>query len=202
MGLVAVKSFMKSFVPAKAKPIERAASDAAALLQQWEARRNGRFCPAWADFPVVDLRHWLGSLNLLDVVDEGADFRFRVYGTRMAEMMGHELTGKLVSELPEPRLVEASLHLYRTVLERRAPQFAFHQAPRGASRGFWLRLVMPLASSGDRIDRLMGYGQPLVPPIATRRGATPALPEIMPAAATEGSGNIEMLGAMYAALAA
>lgn len=42
-----------------------------------------------------------GKLGVLDVIDGGADFYYRLLGTKVAALKGYELTGKYVSVLPE-----------------------------------------------------------------------------------------------------
>jgi hypothetical protein len=58
------------------------------LLELWKVKRGDRRMPAWRDFAVPELQRWLGHLNLLEIVDGGADFRFRVYGTKITAAFG------------------------------------------------------------------------------------------------------------------
>src|SRR3546814_2328999 len=46
-----------------------------------------------------NLRPALGYVLLIDVEDDGWDGRFRLYGTRVAEMYGEDMTGRRVSEI-------------------------------------------------------------------------------------------------------
>ncbi|MGD8810110.1 MAG: PAS domain-containing protein, partial [Gammaproteobacteria bacterium] len=55
-----------------------------------------------ASFDVFQLRPWLGYIMILDAVPETDDFRYRMYGTRIAEQSGFDMTGKLVSAFDSP----------------------------------------------------------------------------------------------------
>ena len=63
------------------------------LLALWHAKRGTRAMPGRADFSFEDFLPWVGHLALLDVVEAGEDFRYVLYGTRLAETFGFDLTG-------------------------------------------------------------------------------------------------------------
>lgn len=189
---------MRTCTPADPKALEVAAQDAAALLEFWHARGDGQGVPAWSDFDVVGLRQWLGDINLIEAVDDGNDFFFRIYGTRLAEAMGFDMTGKRVSQLSDRRLVGMSLTLYRTVLAQGAPQFMFHRAPTSTVQRYWLRLAMPVASRDGRVDRVLGFGQALIPPARQGQAAGAATVfDPFPAMTAHGPETVQSLRARY-----
>ena len=63
----------------------------------WDSRSSDGGIPTRAQFSLEELKPWFGSILFMDVVDFGADFRHRLIGTRIVEMVGRDLTGKLVS---------------------------------------------------------------------------------------------------------
>src|SRR5262249_10216381 len=67
-----------------------------AFYALWRAKCRGDALPARADFTVDDLRPFIGRIAILDVIDGGQDFRFRLYGTQIAEEYQGEMTGKSV----------------------------------------------------------------------------------------------------------
>src|SRR3546814_5372642 len=69
----------------------------------WVRKRKDRPAPLRRDFDVVELRRWLGFLCLIDIEAGGEDFRYRLFGTRVVDAVGHELTGRHFSEV-EPEL--------------------------------------------------------------------------------------------------
>ena len=73
-----------------------------ALYRLWLGKRDrGRAMPAWSAIDPIELRQWLGDLHLLEVIDGGRDFRYRVHGTRIGRQHGNEMPGTLVSEWPQ-----------------------------------------------------------------------------------------------------
>ena len=49
-------------------------------------------------FDPFKLRRWLGYMMILDHLAAEDDFRYRMYGTRIAEFSGFDMTGRLVSD--------------------------------------------------------------------------------------------------------
>jgi hypothetical protein len=88
------------------------------LKQYWDAKRGARRMPARADIDPADLRMHLGWLELVDVLPDCSDFRFRLLGTRINEAFGRDVTGKLVTELyaeKDPDYCAVFLSHFRTV---------------------------------------------------------------------------------------
>ena len=108
----------------------------------------------------VGLREWLGDLLLLEVLDEGRDFRYRVYGSSIAAHVGFDLTGKRTSEIGSALGIGSMIPLYflavyRRVMQDRCPWYSVHQPPQTVTAFFWRRLVLPFASQSGEITRLL-----------------------------------------------
>ncbi len=135
----------------------------AALLELWQLRRAGRRLPARADFDVIELRPWLGDLHLLDVENGGADFRYRIFATNISQYLGREMTGKLMSQTPEPRLRALGLSSYREVIRAgvpyliRRPTLVHGPLSYQTIRDY---LVLPLGADDTVIDRLLVLNDP------------------------------------------
>ncbi len=72
------------------------------LYQYWSAKRGQRKMPSRADIAVSDIAYVVGDVMLVDVIDGAPPrFRIRLHGTNLAERAGHEITGKMLDELPE-----------------------------------------------------------------------------------------------------
>ncbi|HWK45301.1 MAG TPA: PAS domain-containing protein [Stellaceae bacterium] len=129
-----------------------------ALFDLWLACRNGKPMPARQDVDVLDLKPWLGDLHMLKAEGDGSDFRYLIFGTNIAQYIGREMTGKLMSEAPEPRLAALTIASYRRVWQTGIPHlikrpsvvtgFRVQQAVRDY-------LVLPLGEDGVRVNRLM-----------------------------------------------
>jgi hypothetical protein len=130
------------------------------LLAFWEARRGAKVVPSRADFDVLDLKPWLGNLHLLDVEEGGREYRYRVYGSVLAEYFGHDLTGKTTAEVrPEAREIVRSE--YRAACREQRPVFVHRQRDISGSERLVERLVLPLSSDGAGVDKLVVCSYPL-----------------------------------------
>ncbi len=125
-----------------------------ALLTLWEHKRRGRLAPQRRDFAAEDLHLWFGNLMVIDVVDGGRDFLYRVYGTDIATAYGHDMTNRLCSEFPAP-IAEFVLSNYREIVAERRPMFCEHTPPIDISVYTWQRLILPLSEDGTSISQIL-----------------------------------------------
>ena len=135
-------------------PTNQLLIDLAAL---WQSKCVDGRLPARADFSPEVLRPWLGHVIMLDVIDGGRDFRYRLIGTHITRTLNRDYTGRLVSECDydDRANVEAS---FRLPVELRKPVFRTGQTT-------WMSSIdavpydsvhMPLATDGHNIDMLLG----------------------------------------------
>jgi hypothetical protein len=132
-----------------------------ALWAVWRAAKaqRGDLIPARSDIDIADLRAAMGNLCLLDVVDGGADFRYRVYGTNITLVYEQDMTGRCVSEL-QPKSDRFFLEVYRSVVNRAKPLFCRSTAHKSISAHYWDRLFVPLAKDGVHVDQVMTAAVP------------------------------------------
>lgn len=141
-----------------------------ALLEYWSSKcgAEGR-PPRRADLDPADLRGLLPNLMLFDVEHTPPGFRFRLVGTRMVEVLGHDPTGCLLADYPEGGALAEPL--------RRTAAGARPQATPGTL--CWTNgdgvdaewLFLPLAGDGDDIAMILAgadfFGPSLVHPEGT-----------------------------------
>ena len=126
------------------------------LLTHWTELKGARRYPLCGQIDPFQLQPALGFIALVDVVDRGADFRYRLFGSKIAYVSGFDVTRRLVSQHPaSPYIVEFSLAAYRAVLRRGEPVATVHSPPPAVSTTVWHRLVLPLAREGGAIDRFL-----------------------------------------------
>lgn len=126
------------------------------FARYWEGRRGERDIPDRADIDVLDLKPWLGWLNLLDVIDGAEDFRYRVFGTHHVARLGADVTGKLASE--SSAAVRANFTRFLgLIVSTRRPVLA-QVTQRNLATGHvyeWRRLGVPLTRGGSAVDAIM-----------------------------------------------
>src|SRR5581483_12115713 len=93
----------------------------------------------------LGLKPALGYVMLLDVIDDGQDFFYRVYGSVIAGISGFDMTGHRLSlHHTSPYVTEFALAAYRGLLRRREPIYT-ERSPVGATQTVcWQRLALPL----------------------------------------------------------
>src|SRR5882757_2741386 len=66
------------------------------LLTHWENLRRGRALPHVKDIDPLEIGPVLGYVALTDPVEDGQNFRYRLYGSTLAAISGFDMTGKLL----------------------------------------------------------------------------------------------------------
>jgi len=124
------------------------------LYRLWDSKRRGRVLPSRTDFDHAELAPWFGNLILLDVLEGGEDYRYRLFGVTLAEEAGFDMTGKKLSEYPIPRMLPYFYAVFREVIRRRTPAFSEHNpsVPNVRRRR---RLSLPLGKDGETVDMIM-----------------------------------------------
>jgi len=146
-------------------PVE-AAPSLHSLHALWESRRRGRAVPARQDIDVLELRQWLGWLTVMDMVDDGDDFIYRIFGTSQAAQIGMDLTGRRASACPA--VTASFLDRLRQAAAVARPIFGVRVIEVSA-RGYayrWQRLILPLTRQTADIDAFMILAAPVSPVVS------------------------------------
>ncbi|MCK6451896.1 MAG: PAS domain-containing protein [Alphaproteobacteria bacterium] len=126
------------------------------LVGFWQMHSAGGRLPGVDMVEPFALKPALGYIMLLDVLDDGWDYRYRLYGTNIAQRLGQDLTGRRTSDISK-RAFTGTFYIaaYRAVLERRAPLFTVSASPRYVAAVDWWRLALPLAAPDGAVTRLL-----------------------------------------------
>lgn len=127
------------------------------LYRLWLRTRDrspGRRIPAWSDVDVIDFGPWMGRLQVLEVVNGGTDFKFRVHGATFREWVHEDLTGTFVSEL-DARYGSTLVERYRAAFVQASPSLTVSEPL--VQRPFltYTRLVLPFGADGQTPDRFL-----------------------------------------------
>jgi hypothetical protein len=126
----------------------------AALHRLWESKRAAGAMPSRRDFRVEELGPWLGHLMLVDAIDAGQDFAYRVFGTWIAEFLGHDLTGKRLSTVTPQRQRPVSDE-YNTVIAARRLRYVVGSPFLSRRFSVAARAIFPLSHTGCSVDQLL-----------------------------------------------
>ncbi|WP_428249009.1 PAS domain-containing protein [Ferrovibrio sp.] len=131
----------------------------ARLLDDWNVSRTAGRLPGRAEFPPERLRYLLGNIFMLDVetgADGGTEFRYRVFGSNFSFARGFDLTGKQLSEHPDPHAAARAYPAFGEILRRRQPLLGRWSAT--GQHGETLlaeMMVLPLSDDGVTVNRLL-----------------------------------------------
>lgn len=127
----------------------------------WKEKRAGRTMPSRADIRPAELKDNLGWLVLLDVLEGGADFRYRLLGTLVTQYFLREATGKTVTEAFAPETPNADrnavLSVFRWVAaEKRIFSGSYPAGTLGPRAEAFHAIYMPLSDDGTTCNVIMG----------------------------------------------
>jgi PAS domain-containing protein len=141
-----------------APPVDRlSAPQLRFLLRYWSELAGERDMPVAKQIDALEMRPALGYVNLLDLIEGGKDFRYRVFGSNIAAVAGYDMTGRQLSALKTvPYMAEFALATCRAVVQRRQPMLTEHRPPPSAVPTVaWNDLVLPLAGEDGSVVRLL-----------------------------------------------
>ncbi len=121
------------------------------LLDHWQRLRDGAALAPAEKITPFDMRPALGHVALVDVLEEGRNGRFRLFGSKIAQRAGIDMTGQLIGDLDGGSyLARFACALHRAVFVRRLPIYAAHQPPSNVSATAWHWLILPLGENGSK----------------------------------------------------
>ena len=126
----------------------------------WERLRGARAMPSRMDITPWDMKAHLPHVLLADVVEGGADFRYRLVGSQLHRYFAGNPTGKLMSETLAGfgrETVERTIKTYDAVAARRAPLrirgagSIYAQGPK-----LFDAMLTPLSDDGVNVNMIFG----------------------------------------------
>lgn len=128
------------------------------VLAYWAHKRGTEAMPAKRDIDPVDLpRALLPHLQLIDVVDGGVRFRYRLIGTALVQAYGKDYTGTYADQLVSGERLDFIHQAYRTVVSLKTPVFSHNRYL--TVRGPDLiadRVYMPLTDNESEVRYIFG----------------------------------------------
>lgn len=127
------------------------------LLQYWQDKRGSRAMPGRNDIDPLDIPWMLGDISLVEVHRPAAclRYRFRLIGSRVAERLGYDMTGKWLEDLPGPDYRAYLIEAFGEVVARGMPLTERPNMVIDHSVLHYEILRMPLATDGRNPDMLL-----------------------------------------------
>ncbi len=125
-----------------------------ALHDHWIARMRQMSFPYCADINPFDLKPFLGHLLILEIADEYAESRYRLFGSILANYLQVDLTGMRLKDIPLKQSQSIFLE-YQNVLIGNSSLAVFNQAMIGGKLTRYEKLMLPLSSDEKPIAMIL-----------------------------------------------
>ncbi len=102
------------------------------------------------------LTEWM---MMIDLVDDGQDFRYTFYGAAISEHYGQDMTGRLTSDF-SGHIGTFFAGLYKAVHRRGEIAYSEHEPPINVFVRVWQRLIVPLTDKSGKIARFLVLNVP------------------------------------------
>lgn len=127
-------------------------------LSYWMGKRVGRSMPSKRDIDPTEIpAKIMPNLQIIEVIDGGARFRYRLIGTATVDAYGEDFTGRHPDEMFPVDLRDFIHGIYRQVCAWKAPLFLSNRYI--TAKGFQLastRIYMPLSDDNTEAHHIFG----------------------------------------------
>ncbi|WP_179953923.1 PAS domain-containing protein [Denitrobaculum tricleocarpae] len=126
------------------------------LLEYWDVIRGEGHLPARSDFDPLAVPHALPYVGLIDIIEPGPQFRYRLIGTKLPAYAGGRLEGRLVDEQKTPGIAAYLNCVYELPYRFRQPVFIRECADyEDGDEDCLARLILPMAQDRNMPDMLL-----------------------------------------------
>lgn len=124
-------------------------------LAYWNRIRSRRKMPSRADIDPLQIPRLLPYVMLVDVLATPLDFKFRLVGSRVDEIVASSYTGTLFSDLPHMARGNSIWSEYEEVVMKQVPLYSAVQyvGPDRFVRSV-MHCLMPLSADGGNVDMI------------------------------------------------
>jgi hypothetical protein len=128
------------------------------VLAYWDRKRGARSMPSKRDMDPTEIPpELLPNLQIIDVIDGGTRFRYRLVGTALVQAFGEDYTGKHTDEIFLDERLRFIQEVHGAVCKSKLPLFACNQYQ--TIRNIDLlanRIFMPLSDDGLDVHHILG----------------------------------------------
>ena len=128
------------------------------VLAYWIEKRGSRSMPRKRDIDPIEIpARILPNLQIIDVIDRGARFRYRLVGTASVDAFGSDYTGRYPDEMFSDDRLNFIQSIYRTVYTTKIPLFSANRyhTPKNIDL-FAYRIYMPLSEDDFDVSHVLG----------------------------------------------
>jgi len=128
--------------------------DLAKALDYWRSLTLDDCLPSWSDFDFMKIPlSLIPKSHVCDAIDGGQDFLCRFWGTAVTDLVGINMTGKLISTMsPSTQLVDTMIReMRKTVTSKKPRLLSSHLHHQYGSSIFQILLRLPLTNNDGEV---------------------------------------------------
>lgn len=91
------------------------------VYKYWLSIKGDREAPDPDDFDLLEIAGSVSTSGVVEVIDEGRDYRILFLGQGFTDMIRNDYTGKLASEIPEGVFANRSFEIFKLTTSNKAP---------------------------------------------------------------------------------
>jgi len=147
-------------------PLTELPADLDRVYQYWQGLRGERAIPSWKQFDLLQIPGPLLPFTLVkDVEYPGPLFRYRFYGSGIAEATGSDQTGLTTEDIASPALAEAvNANLQEYLADPRPRYYRLHSSFSRDDQPVQVHIRLPLADNGKDMDKVVSVLKHYVSP--------------------------------------
>lgn len=103
----------------------------------------------------------LGYIMLIDIDERSGDLRYALYGSKIAEVAGFDMTGKSVWDIPTTSPIQTFFAAcYMAARQLKCALYTVHKAPPSITVSHWHRIILPMGAGGE-VKRFLVCNMPI-----------------------------------------
>jgi hypothetical protein len=124
----------------------------------WSELAKGRIGPKREEITPAGIRAMLPSVWMMDVAEQGKDFRFRFAGDRIVQFMGRRYAGHLLSEFQGQPFFDGMTKLLATSVAQKLPIGIGPMPSTHEGRGYleFEAVALPVSEDGENVTAIFG----------------------------------------------
>lgn len=118
--------------------------------------------PRRSDLDPIEMKDWLANIELLDVINQGETFRYRIAGGAIEAIFNSRMQGKLLEDVFQGAVLDFKMLMFRRCIEHGTIILSNDNLERkGRSLIKYERLLIPLSQDGKKFDMIFGCIYPM-----------------------------------------
>lgn len=124
--------------------------------------RHARRLPSRSGIDPVDMAEWLEHTELLEVINHGEAFRYRIAGGQIERIFNAPMHGRMLEDIFGGDVLNFKLRIFRRSVKNKSVILSNDTLERGGkSLRKYERILIPLSENGLDVDILFGCIYPM-----------------------------------------